>query len=98
MLDNKCTFLEEKLVPAALIQFGGHQQCVLKEHFKQQISSFKNVVSYTDNLRNRLRNQPSQECNSKEQATSSNQETVNQEAMNRAKKEERLMKLLNMKK
>lgn len=94
VLDNKSTFLKEKLVPAALIQFGGNQKAVIKDEFKQQISSFAFVVSYTCDLRNKLKSQSS----SSEEQTK--QVVTNQEAIDKARKdkEERLMKLLNMKK
>lgn len=94
VLDNKNTFLKEKLVPAALIQFGGNQTAVIKSEFKEQISSFVFVVSYTCDLRNKLKNQSSLEGESSKQ-TLSNQEAIDKERRN---KEERLMKLLNMKK
>lgn len=98
VLDNHSTFFKEKLVPAAVVQFGGHQKCVINEGLKQNISSFINVVSYTENLRNILKTQR-QQIKEKESALSNqDSQQADQETMNRAKKEERLMKLLNMKK
>ena len=102
VLDAKSTFFKEKLVPAALIQFGGHQKCVLNAECKQQISSFVNVVSYTDELRSRLRSQRNrsleQEADPKKAESGEAESSAVQDAAERAKKEERLMKLLNMKK
>lgn len=102
VLDAKSTFFKEKLVPAALIQFGGHQKCVLNGRCKEKISSFINVLSYTDELRSRLKSQRQcsleQEAGSKEAVASNSQSSAATDAAERAKKEERLMKLLNMKK
>lgn len=104
VLDLKSTFLKEKLVPAVQIQFGGHQKCVLKADCQQQISSFIYVVSYTDELRSRLKNQRQRSLEQQEAGPTEvdlpqpEQSSAGQDAAaERAKKEERLMKLLNMK-
>ena len=98
VLDAKSTFFKEKLVPAALIQFGGHQKCVLNDQCKQQISSFVNVVSYTDELRSRLKCQRQRSLEQDADAKAAPQPAAaGQDAAERAKKEERLMKLLNKK-
>lgn len=103
VLDLKSTFFKEKLVPAALIQFGGHQKCVLNVRCKERISSFINVLSYTDELRSQLKNQRQRSLEletggSKEAVASNAQSSSATDPAERAKKEERLMKLLNMKK
>lgn len=90
VLDTKSTFLKERLCPAALIQFGGHQNAVLRDDYRRQVSSFVNVVSYTSYLREKLRNPEQEEENDQK----TQQASANQEAIERAKKEERLMKLL----
>lgn len=93
VLDDKSTFFKERLCPAALIQFGGHQKSVLKDNFKQQVSSFANVVSFTSFLREKLRNpDQSDEFVAENAKNQTEQSTDDQDA--RAKKEERLMKLL----